>query len=293
MSALGLAVVGPEAARRPQAARGALTAQLRAAAKSAHRVAVQRSELSERHSAPECSAVCRDAAAHLRLRAPETGLDSVALRRRAVAWHPAARRRVEWVLPKVLVLRPLAARTAAALESALLQAGWAAPEAIVWRRAAVREMARFSAEFAVQARRLAGPAVSAGQEAALPLEEPAEWDAAAVSQQEVAAWDVAEGAQEVAARDEAEAPQPAVAWVGAAALPPEAVRQQEARGAAAVPLRGAVLRAVPDARVVEPRAAHPSAVLWVFRRDQALPWPAPQPAVRFARAMPCLRIALP
>ena len=88
-----------------------------------------------------------------------------------------------------------------------------------------------------------------------------ERDAAEVSQQEVAAWDVAEGAQEVAARDEAEAPQPAVAWVGAAALPPEAVRQQEARGAAAVPLRGAVLQAVPDAPVVEPRAAHPSAVL--------------------------------
>ena len=304
MSALGLAVVGPEAARRPQAARGALTAQLRAAAKSAHRVAVQRLELSERHSAPECSAVCRDAAAHLRLRAPETGLDSVALRRRAVAWHPAARRRVEWVLPKVLVLRPLAVRTAAALESALLQAGWAAPEAIVWRPAAVREMARFSAEFAVRARHLAGPVVSAWQAAALPLEElaasgaleapqQAERDAAEVPQQEVAVWDVAEAAREVAARDEAAAPQPAVAWVGAAALPPEAVRQQEARGAAAVPLRGAALRAVPDARVVEPRAAHPSAVLWVFRRDQALPWPAPQPAVRFARALPCLRIALP
>ena len=250
--------------------------------------------------------MCRDAPAHLRLRAvsPETGLDSVALRRKAAALHPAARRRVEWVLPKVLVFRPLAARTAAALESALLQAGWAAPEAIVWRPAAVREMARFSAEFAARARHLAGPVVSAGQAAAPPLEEPAacgapeapqpaERDAAEVSQQEVAAWDVAEGAQEVAARDEAEAPQPAVAWVGVAALPPEAVRQQEARGAAAVPLRGAVLRAVPDARVVEPRAAHPSAVLWVFRRDQALPWPAPQPAVRFARALPCLRIALP
>ena len=255
--------------------------------------------------------MCRDAPAHLRLRAvsPETGLDSVALRRRAVALHPAARRRVEWVLPKVLVFRPLAARTAAALESALLQA---ATPAVVWPPAAVRGMAcsssaqvaASSAQVAVRARRLAGRVVSAGQAAALPLEEPAAWgaleapqqaerDAAEVPQQEVAVWDVAEGAREVAARDEAEAPQPAVAWVGAAALPLEAVRQQEARGAAAVPLRGAVQRAVPDARVVEPRAAHPSAVLWVFRRDQALPWPAPQPAVRFARAMPCLRIALP
>ena len=118
----------------------------------------------------------------------------------------------------------------------------------------------------MRARRLAGRVVSAGQAAALPLVEPAAWgaleapqqaerDAAEVPQQEVAVWDVAEGAREVAARDAAEAPQPAVAWVGAAALPPEA------RGAAAVPLWGAVLQAVPDAPVVEPRAAHPSAVL--------------------------------
>jgi hypothetical protein len=149
---------------------------------------------------------------------------------------------------------------------------------------------------------LAGPVVSAAQAAVLPLEEPAvlpleepavrdaveapqqvavAWDAAVVPQQEVAAWDVAE------------APRQAVAWVGAAALPPEAVRQLEARDAAAVPRRGEVLRAVPDVPVAEPRAARPSGVLWVFRRDQALPWPAPQPAVRFAPAMQCLQIALP
>ena len=217
-----------------------------------------------RHSAPECPAACRCAAvtaAYPPLRRwavlPETEL---ALLPRAAALDSAARRRAGSAIPKVLVLRPLAVRTAAALESALLQAGWAAPEAIVWRRAAVREMARFSAEFAVRARRLAGPAVSAGQGAALPLEEPAAWGALEAPQP--AERDAAEvSQQEVAARDEAEAPQPAVAWVGAAALPPEAVRQQEARGAAAVPLRGAVLQAVPDAPVVEPRAAHPSAVL--------------------------------
>jgi len=73
----------------------------------------------------------------------------------------------------------------------------------------------------------------------------------------------------------------------------EVARQPAARDAAAVPLRGAVLPAVPGVRVAEPRAARPSAVLWVFRRDQALPWPAPQPEVRFARAMQCLQIALP
>ena len=202
---------------------------------------------------------------------PETELDSRALRQRA-AEDSAARRRAGSAIPKVLVLRPRAVRTAAALELAPLQAGWAAPEAIVWRPAAVREMARFSAEFAVRARHLAGPVVSAGQAAALPPEEPAAWgaleapqqaerDAAEVPQQEVAARDEAEAPQPAVAWVEAEAPRAAVGWVGSAALPPEAVRQQEARGAAAVPLRGAVLQAVPDAPVVEPRAAHPSAVL--------------------------------
>src|SRR5437899_3363476 len=79
----------------------------------------------------------------------------------------------------------------------------AAPGAIVWRPAAAREMARLSAEVEGRARRLAGPVVSAGQAAALPLEElaasgaleapqQAERDAAEVPQQEVAAWDVAE-----------------------------------------------------------------------------------------------------
>ena len=106
-----------------------------------------------------------------------------------------------------------------------------------------------------------GPVVSAAQ-AALPLEAAA-WDAAVVPRQEVAAW----------------------VW---AAEP-----QQEARDAAAVPPRGAVLRAAPDVQVAEPRAARPSAVPWVFRRDQALPWPAPRPPARSARAMHCLRIALP
>jgi hypothetical protein len=271
-------------------------------------VAVQRSELPERHSAPECSAARRYAAtaAHPRLRlravSPETELDSTALRRRAAAVDSAALRRAGSAIPKVVVLRPLAVRTAAALELALLQAGWAAPEAIAWRPAAVPEMARSSAEVAVRARRLAGPVVSAAQ-AALPLEEPAAWDAVEV-QQQAAAWDAeeapqqvvawvweAEPQQEAAARDAVEVPRSeavARAWVGEAA-----VRQQEARDAAAVPLRGAVLRAVPDVRVAEPRAARPSAVPWVFRRDQALPWPAPQPAVRSAHATQCLQIALP
>ena len=250
----------------------------------------------QRWELPEGSAARRypAMAAHPRLRLRAAGLDSAALRRAESAPMALA-----------IVLRPRAVRTAAALGSAArLPAGSVVALAIASHPPAesVPEGARSSAaEFAVRARRLAGPVVLAAQ-VALPLaaawdavEAPlkAERDAAQVPPQEVVAWDVAEGAQEVAAWAEAEARQQAVAWVGAAALPPEAVRQQEARGAAAVPLRGAVLRAVPDVRVVERRAAHPSAVLWVFRRDQALPWPAPRPAVRFAPAMQCLRIALP
>ncbi len=124
----------------------------------------------------------------------------------------------------------------------------------------------------------------------MPLEESAARGAAVVLQQVVAAWGAAAAPQQVAvARGAVGVPRPeARAGVGE-----EAVRQLGARDAAAVPLRGAVLREVPDVRVAEPRAAGPLEVPWVFRRDQALPWPAPQPAVRFARAMQCLRIALP
>jgi len=130
------------------------------------------------------------------------------------------------------------------------------------------------------------PAASAQQEPALRLEESAARGAAVVLQPVVAAWGAVEAPQQVAvARGAVGVPRPeARAGVGE-----EAVRQLGARDAAAVPLRGAV----PDARVAEPRAAGPLEVPWVFRRDQALPWPAPQPAVRFARAMQCLQIALP
>ena len=138
-------------------------------------------------------------------------------------------------------------------------------------------MARSSAEAAVQARRLVGPAASAEQAAALPPGEPVARDATAVPQQAVAAaWDAAEELRLEAA-----------AW-DAAAVPRQvaAVRQREARGAAAL-LRGAA----PDVRVVQQRAALPSAVPWVFRRGQAPPWPAPQPAAQLARAMERSRIA--
>ena len=134
----------------------------------------------------------------------------------------------------------------------------------------------------MQARRLAGPAASAEQAAALPPAEPVARDAMVVPQQAVAAvWDAAEELRlEAAAWDAAEEPQQEAA----------AVQQREARGAAA----GALLRgAAPDVRVVQRRAALPSAVPWVFRRGQAPPWPAPQPAAQLARAMERARIATP
>jgi hypothetical protein len=67
----------------------------------------------------------------------------------------------------------------------------------------------------------------------------AAWDAVVVPRLEAAAWDAAEEPQQEAA----------------------AVQQREARGAAAVALlRGAV----PDVRVVQRRAALPSAALWLL-----------------------------
>jgi hypothetical protein len=122
---------------------------------------------------------------------------------------------------------------------------------------------------------LAGPAASAEQAAALP---PGARDAVVGPQQEAVAWDAAEEPQqEAAASVEAAVPRQVAA-----------VRQREARGAAEV-----LLRAAPDVRVVQRRAALPSAVLWVFHRDQLLPSarPAPQPAARFARAVERLQIA--
>jgi hypothetical protein len=91
-----------------------------------------------------------------------------------------------------------------------------------------------------------------------------------------AALQAARGAEEV--QPQAAPQQEAVASVGAAA------RQREAR-AAVVRLRVA-LGAL---------AALPSVLLsaLAFRRDQAPPWPAQLPAVRFARATGRMRIASP
>ena len=137
----------------------------------------------------------------------------------------------------------------------------------------------------MQARRLAEPAASAEPVARDAMVVPqqavaAVWDAVVVQRLEAAAWDAAEEPQqEAAARVGAAVPRQVAA----------AVQQREAQGAAGALLRGAV----PDVPVVQRRAALPSAVPWVFRRGQAPPWPAPQPAVQLARAMERARIATP
>jgi hypothetical protein len=146
---------------------------------------------------------------------------------------------------------------------------------------------------------LAKPAASAQQAAALPPGEPAVRDAAVVlplaaqdaagapQQAEVAAWVAAEAPQQEAAEARAGVAvrRPEVAARAGAA---EVVRRRAALDAAAVLLRAAE---APDVQVVQRRAALPSAAAWAFHRDQALPWPAPQPAARFARAKQRRRIA--
>jgi hypothetical protein len=81
------------------------------------------------------------------------------------------------------------------------------------------------------------------------------------------------------------------AWAGAAAQQREAAEAEVRIGGAAE----AEEVVVPDARA-QPRAALPSAAAWACRRGQAPRRPcrpAPQPAVRLARAMERQPIALP
>jgi hypothetical protein len=95
-----------------------------------------------------------------------------------------------------------------------------------------------------------------------------------------------------AARDAAGVPQQAAeVSVGEAVPQPEAAVWAGAEVVARLPAAEA-----PDVvrrRAVRRRAALPSAVPLVFRRDQAPPWPAPQPAAMFARAKQRWRIASP
>jgi hypothetical protein len=105
----------------------------------------QRSGLPERHSAPRCSEAVRYAAAgaayprpasypraRLRRAAPKAQFESAEL-------LPAG-----WATPEAIVWRPLGADSTAQFGSAeLLPAGWATPEAIVWRPLGVRPTAQF------------------------------------------------------------------------------------------------------------------------------------------------------
>jgi hypothetical protein len=106
------------------------------------------------------------------------------------------------------------------------------------------------------AQQLAGSEVSAQPGLALRLEGPAGQGAAVVPE---------------AARGAAEARPRAAALQGAAAA-----EQQEVRDGAAGQQPGARGAAVGQPEVPGgPAAALPSAAVWVFRRDQVLPWPEP------------------
>jgi hypothetical protein len=119
-------------------------------------------------------------------------------------------------------------------------------------------------------------------------EEAGAWDAAAEPQR-------AAGASAVVAllpgaaveRDAAVGPQQAAeAWVAAA------VPRPVARDAAEELQQGVAAPAAAEVRLL---AALPSGLpsVLVFHRDQALPWPVPQPAARSARAIEKPRIAWP
>ena len=151
-------------------------------------------------------------------------------------------------------------------------------------RAWAPETARSAAEFAALA--LAEPAASAAE---VPQPVGVAWVAAAelpegvaapgvrVLPREAAGWAAAaeagvvrQAAAAVAAQGARALPREAAGWAGAA----EVVRQA---AAAAVPAL----------------AARPSAAAWAFRRGRVLPWPAPQPGARFARATRRPQIAVP
>jgi hypothetical protein len=166
------------------------------------------------------------------------------------------------------------------------------------------ERAHSSAEAAVQVSGSAQPAPLAQRAAALPPGEPVASAEGAVVPRS-AAGHVAGALQPAAEAEESVAAEVPlrVAEVRAAAA---GVRRPEAAAQAwaAVEVAGVRLTAAaPDVVVqlpaVQRRAALPSAAAWAFRRDQPLPWPAPQPAALFApaklfaRAKQRRRIALP
>ncbi len=192
----------------------------------------------------------------------------------AVEFESADRRRVAWLLPEAIVLRPRAA---------------GAPVLARFFPA----LAHFFAEVAAQAQRLVGPEPSEGQAVApLPGEASAR-DAGAVLQPEAAAQDAPVGSlreaavsagaaalqqaaavsAEAAALQQAAAVRVGVAGRPLAAVVPDAAaevaRRREARGAPGVRQQAAVLSVAP----------------WAFHRARLLPSLARTPAAHFAHAM--------
>jgi hypothetical protein len=152
--------------------------------------------------------------------------------------------------------------------------------------AALSALARFSAEVVQPVLRPAGSEASAQPGVALQPGEPAALDVPVPPEQAVAAWVAVEVPLQAAAVPGALAGQQQAAQ-HVEVLRPEAqdveVLQPEVPGERAAELPSAEL----------PLVVLPSAAAWVFRRDQALPWPVPQPMAQFARATACLQIALP
>ena len=166
--------------------------------------------------------------------------------------------------PEALLAQAPRRRQAAAVLSpvfpslALSPAPEAAPPALV----------RFSAEVVQPVLRPAGSEASAQPGVALQSGEPAAQDAPVLPEEAWAAVEVP---------------------LQAAAVPGAVAGQQQAAQDVEV-----LQPEVPGERPAAlPLVVLPSAAAWVFHRDQALPWPVPQPMARFARATACLQIASP
>jgi hypothetical protein len=222
------------------------------------------------------------------LRAVCPAVGSALLLAAAAAVCPARR------LPERAALAPF--ERAARPELARLLAA-----AIAWRRRAEAGEAVRPSAAAQPALRWAQPAASVAPVGVLPSEGSvvryARLAAAVVASQASAA--AVARQQEVAAALRARAAAAVVGQDGAVELPQAAAgaarlggaEEEEAARVWAAAGRRPAAEAVPD--VGQRQAVRPSAAPWAFHPDQVLPWPAPSPAGRFARAMRVPRIAWP
>jgi hypothetical protein len=174
-------------------------------------------------------------------------------------------------LPEVLLVSLALVRLRPPVAAVLFPVFPALAPAPAVARSVSLERARFSVAAGQPVQQLAGSEAWVQPGPALQPEEPAARDVA------------------VAASVAAEVPLQAAEPPGAAEAPQQEVQDGEAGQDAEV-----LQPEVPGGPAAElPSVERPSAVAWAFRRDQVLPWPEPQPVVRFARATTCLPIAAP